>query len=128
MIEIFYSQNCFKTICGKIKKSITHQPVTQRLSCNLLQLPANTLHPDRNPGLKKQDKTLCALDVSSHIKCESLDRCVSQEEFQWILVSSHIEKNIKVINLRYLFFVISGNISSRYMLDYMHFPVTQNQI
>ena len=66
--------------------------------------------------------------VSSHIECEPLDRCVSQEEFQWILISSHIEKNIKVINLRYLFFVISGNISSQYMLDYMHFPATQNQI
>ena len=62
--------------------------------------------------MKKQE-AFCVLDKQT--------LCISREEFQWPQILVSFQKGTRIINLWYLFFVISSNVLLRCMLDYLYF-------
>ena len=68
---------------------------------------------------KKQEEAHCALDKLALISVPRLP----QEKVQCpqILVTSHIHKSMKMINLRYLISVFHRNHLPAFMLDFMYF-------
>lgn len=71
------------------------------------------VHPEGNQDGETLE-ALCALNTGPRQL-----RCIFKEGFRWtqILAFSHSQKCTKIINLRYLFFVISSYLLLRCMLD-----------